>query len=204
MTNASKKAPIFKFNLLGTRRLFKDRLELLCAIAQQLPAQCQLPWLAFIRRLVESELPNIRVPVDEAPEVGVGRSGRIEILRGNPSKFRISDQFCQLLLHLKTQLKLDAQHFNDVIDNFILHELVHRGQGFEEGGHRGLAQRAARVLDSLDYQADAWAVLIHFSLANIAPEKFGAIGQSRWNLYARLIRAVLYQMYLFRLSFSRS
>jgi hypothetical protein len=104
-----------------------------------------------------------------------------------------------MLCNLRDTLHLDDMQFTDAIDNFLIHELVHRGQGFAEEGHSGLAQRARRVVGALDYQADAWAVLIHFSLANIAPKAFTSVGQARWDLYARLLRAVLFQTYLFRL-----
>lgn len=182
-----------------TRRHVADRLQVIRETALQLPIDCPLPWLAFLRDLLANILPDIITPIGKQPEVRKGQSGRMQIIRGNPSEFRVSDSFCQMLLALKQTLALRSSQLDDAVDNFLIHELVHRGQGFAEEGHSGLSNRARRIVDSLDYQADAWAVLIHFSLAVLAPTRFHAENQQRWKLYSRLIHAVLYQMHVFRL-----
>lgn len=182
-----------------TRKLVANRLTIIRDVALQLPSNCPLPWLAFLRELLVNILPSLHTPLRKQPVVRKSQSGRMQIIRGGLSEFRISNEFCQMLRGLANGLNPEGHRFNDAIDNFLIHELVHWGQGFAEEGHSGLSSRARRIVDSIDYQADAWAVLIHFSLANLAPSKFGAENENPWRLYARLIHAVLYQMHLFRL-----
>jgi len=68
----------------------------------------------------------------------------------------------------KVGVRFNFWHF----DLFLIHELLHTYQGMERGKHRGYQDRAPQLLRTLDYEADALAVIALYALVIIAPKHF--------------------------------
>lgn len=123
------------------------------------------------------------------------------------AKFNVNEKFLSLIAHMAEQCSLedDDPILPYVVENFIVHEIVHHCQGMARGGHSGLTALASNVILENDYQADAMAVIILFfirCLEEQANKNFRGYDDKEntgWPLYQRLIEAIFYQIQIFSL-----
>jgi hypothetical protein len=140
-------------------------------------------------RNIDAEL---RVLDDGVMDFETGRSGMLLLL---------SERFLAAASKLVEERKLTARQKIWMIDNFLIHELLHSAQGMSGGRHSDLRLHSPQTLLSIDYQADAAAVLVAVVLAWSDPKAFGYESEDAqtdlWTLYREGVRAVTHQIDIF-------
>lgn len=150
------------------------------------------PWTRVLRidsRHDWSTLPPLRLlaPYFGHAEIDAALL-EFEFDRESPGRWRLSPQ---LVLAMHRQLRDDEQR-RVAIRLFVLHEglhLAHHGIGPETANRVG---RLPRVLEELDYEADAWAMLQEIALEVSKNGESGAVAMSR-----RLVEASIATFWAF-------
>ncbi len=181
--------------------IIQDRLSRIVSLARKIPKSHPVPIVKWFGRELgyNGSLFDVSYDQDLRP-----REGRLDIDASNTScNILMSYGLLDLFLNFKEHFS--EKYLCEAIDNFIVHEIVHRAQGMGDGNHRGLSAVAPNVLAELDYEADSSAALILFTLAVIEgweDKNFRRIaenGRDKWALYAEIIRTTLSQIHIFNL-----
>lgn len=118
-------------------------------------------------------------------------------------RLHVSDRLVSAMQQVATNQALTQREADWMVDNFLLHELLHFAQGMGGGNHSNLRTQASRVLLAIDYQADALAIVTAAILCWQRPDFFGfdqaSEQENHWTLYVEGIKATLRQMEIFTL-----
>lgn len=179
--------------------LIQQRLRRVAALVPVLEST-NVGVVAWFQREMAGPLKDLQL-TDRSSRVG--GSGRVDIVGTNGdggATLALSDEMLSLLGNYFAQ----SPEANPaaVIDNFLIHEIVHRAQGMGDGRHRGLGSNTPEILALCDYEADASAVLIQTFLdcASIGTTFLDeATRLQAWRFYRENIRSVLGQIGIFSL-----
>ena len=179
--------------------LIQERLRRIVELAPDLEAT-NVGVVSWFQREMTGPLQNLRL-VDRPSTVG--GSGRVDIASTNGdanATLALSAEMLALLDNFFAQSP--GADTETVIDNFLIHEIVHRAQGMGDGRHRGLGASTPEILALCDYEADASAVLIQTFLdcASMGTTFLDEATRLQvWRFYRTNIRSVLGQIGIFSL-----
>ncbi|WP_417441331.1 hypothetical protein [Idiomarina sp.] len=192
-----------KFNLKQINDTIKERAKIISNFGRKIPNEFVIGVVAWFGHELKTSLNGFHYDVSDEPSSG--GSGRIDIRGqqvGSPARLLLSNEMRQMFVHMANEGKLDQDELIETVDNFIVHEIVHRCQGMGEQNHRGLSTLAPNILHEIDYEADASAVIIIFVLRLLELQERKALPihvNETWPIYSKLIKGVIYQMQLFNL-----
>lgn len=181
--------------------IIKSRLSRIVDLASRIPKSHPVPIVKWFGRELGRNGALFGVSYD--PNLRP-REGRLDIDACN-TRCNILMSHGLLDLFLNFERYFSEKELYGAIDNFIVHEIVHRAQGMGDGNHRGLSAVAPNVLAELDYEADASAVLILFTMDMIegwTDDNFRRVAENsrkKWAHYAEVIRTTLSQIHIFSL-----
>ncbi|APA75983.1 hypothetical protein LIX17_11625 [Mycobacterium avium subsp. hominissuis] len=195
----------------ATQSAFDDRIEgrletLRKVLTKDSVRKLRLAPIKFLSALVsDGDLRNLKFDRNTDPTASGPREQSMEIDTSlRQPVYRISRRTREAMARVQSNLGLDNQDTDWMIDNYFIHELLHNSQGMSGGNHSELSRHAPRVLLDVDYQADALAAVTATALAWLVPREFGfranrCANENHWTLYERALKAILSQMEIFTL-----
>jgi hypothetical protein len=156
--------------------------------------------VAFLQKEIEGDGGALRNITVELRDIGQGRV--MDFGEGPKGRvLQLAQSFMDAASKLASDRKLSHRQTIWMVDNFLLHELLHESQGMGGGRHSDLRVQSPQTLLAIDYQADAAAVVVAVILAWQAPTSFGfgkaSFEDDHWSLYAEAIAAVTHQIEIF-------
>ena len=178
---------------------FKERFEELYRFSKQLEQGSSLPWLAAFK-YVFHEHANCTFAMWEGDEglinsYGVRSNTGLDIETDGDPRIRFEQHLLDKFNHVVDDLGLAKQEVDDLVDNFLIHELLHRAQGFKDGGHRLVPTVSPPGLLRIDFEADSYAVLVQISRLLTLDSSQGITLRG---IYQRCIKSVIHQTHVFK------
>lgn len=181
-------------------RLIDERLSAIVDTCRYLPKSPSIYLMHWFSAEVGAN--NSRYPQLKAEFINT-REASLIISDATKNIFYFDDSTIDLIVNIQRQLKLTHDELCMAIDNFIVHEIMHKAQFMAEGNHSGLRDAAPNVLAEIDYEADAYAVLILACISMLKKRREDnkiRIGNlERWTLYFNIVRSTLHQIHIFSL-----
>jgi hypothetical protein len=188
------------------KRLIAERVEDITKLAQRIPSPHPI---GIVRWFAHELSPTGALASFHYDLVDKPVQGRLNIQGtvGN-SRILLSDDMLDLFANFKQEMGGNDEYLKAAIENFVVHEIVHRAQGMGEGNHRTLSAVGPNVLAALDYEADACAVLILSTMrlveflegvSNLDTINNAQTSTLIWRAYAAAILSTLFQIHTFSL-----
>lgn len=183
--------------------MVKDRVETIERLSRHIPDKYPIGVVEWFGREIKGPLNGLLF--DSIQHPADGGSARVDI-RGQTHEsgatLLLSELMLSMFINLANECYLDEGELYATIDNFLIHEIVHRCQGMGEQEHRGLSLLAPNILHENDYEADASAILIQYHLKLLELQERGELRNVMfllWKTYAELIKSTIFQIHLFTL-----
>ena len=186
-------------------QLLQERYDNLYNFSRKVPSTQSgtVPWLSAFKtafakhgRCTFSEWSPGDVPdITFDSEKGQHSDSGMWIKTAGSSQFLIEQHIIDKINFVASDLKLDIVEIISMIDNYLIHEFLHRVQGFEDGKHRGVGAMSLPSLLKIDYEADSYAVLIQLTYyTDLNLSKIENLRQ----MLCRCIKSTIHQTHIFK------